>query len=76
MQELIEFIVKSIVDNKDLVSVEVNAEERATQVKVKVASDDLGHVIGKGGNIAQSIRTIVKSAYPHQRTYIKFEANK
>lgn len=74
MQELIEFIVKSIVDNKDLVNVEVKKEEKATQVVVSVADGDLGHVIGKGGNIAQSIRTIVKSAYPHQRTYIKFEA--
>lgn len=71
MQELVEFIVKSIVNDKDVVNVSVNDKN---VMLVKVGASDLGQVIGKGGNVAQSIRTIVKSVYPHQRVRIKFEA--
>lgn len=72
MQELVEFIVKSIVNDKD--SVHVTEPNEKGVMLVKVGANDLGQVIGKGGNIAQSIRTIVKSAYPRQRVRIKFEA--
>lgn len=72
MQELVEFIVKSIVNDKQ--AVQVSAPNEKSAMLVKVGANDLGQVIGKGGNIAQSIRTIVKSAYPHQRVRIKFEA--
>ena len=73
MQELIEFIVKSIVNDKDAVSVEVVKEDRFTLYKVCVASSDIGGVIGKNGKIAEAIRTVVKSA-TRERMRIKFEA--
>ena len=74
MQELIEFIVKSIVNDKDAVSVEVVKEDRFTVYNVSVAQSDIGGVIGKGGKIAEAIRTIVKSANSRERMRIKFEA--
>ena len=74
MQELIEFIVKSIVDNKDAVSVEVEKDDRGVTYNVLVAQSDIGGVIGKGGKIAQAIRTIVKSANSRERMRIKFDA--
>ncbi len=73
MQELIEFIVKSIVNDKDAVSVEAVKEDRFTLYNVHVASDDLGSVIGKNGKIAEAIRTVVKSANGRERMRIKFE---
>ena len=74
MQELIEFIVKSIVNDKDAVSVEAKKEDRFTLYTVNVASSDLGGVIGKNGKIAEAIRTVVKSASSRERMRIKFEA--
>lgn len=73
MQEIIEFIVKSIVDNKDEVIVEAKKEDRFTLYTVRVASSDLGAVIGKNGKIAEAIRTVVKSASSRERMRIKFE---
>lgn len=72
MQELVKFIVKAIVNDKDAVRVAEPNEKNV--MLVKVGANDLGQVIGKGGNVAQSIRTIVKSVYPRQRVRIKFEA--
>ena len=74
MQELIEFIVKSIVNNKDAVKVEVFKEDRFTMYNVNVAKDDIGAVIGKSGKIAEAIRTVAKSASPRERLRIKFDA--
>ena len=63
MEQLISYIVKSLVDNPDKVEVSTeNESEKVIILKVVVDPSDLGKVIGKGGKIANSIRTIVKSA--------------
>ena len=62
MKELVEFIVKALVDNPDSVSIEEKFENEEIVYYVKVAESDLGRVIGKQGKIANSIRTIVKAA--------------
>lgn len=63
MEELVTYIVKSLVTNKDDVKVESVKENESTVIlKVTVNSQDLGKVIGKNGKIANSIRAIVKSA--------------
>ncbi len=63
MEELVTYIVKSLVVNKDDVKVESLKENENTIIlKVTVNSSDLGKVIGKNGKIANSIRAIVKSA--------------
>lgn len=61
MKELVEFIVKSLVDNQD--SVEILVEENAKEynVLVKVDEADLGKVIGKNGKVANSIRTVART---------------
>ena len=74
MQELIEFIVKSIVNDKDAVSVEKVEENKFSLYNVTVSQADIGQVIGKGGKIAEAIRTIVKSASSHERLRVKFSA--
>ena len=74
MQELISFIVKSIVSNKDAVRVDVVKEDRFTLYNVNVDSSDMGAVIGKSGKIAEAIRTVAKSASGRERLRIKFES--
>ncbi len=62
MKELVEIIAKALVDNPDMVSVnEVNGEQSII-IELKVATEDMGKVIGKQGRIAKAIRTVVKAA--------------
>ena len=62
MTELIEFLVKSLVEDPEAVSVEELEEDGDLVYEVTVAEDDLGRVIGKGGRVANAIRTIAKAA--------------
>ena len=62
MKELVEIIAKSLVDNPDEVAVSETADGDTVTIELKVAPDDMGKVIGKGGRIAKSIRTVVKAA--------------
>lgn len=62
MKELVEVIVKALVDNPDAVEVRTVEGERSTVLELKVAPEDMGKVIGKQGRIAKAIRTIVKAA--------------
>ena len=62
MKELVEVIAKSLVDHPDEVVVTEKETDKAIVVELKVASEDMGKVIGKQGRIAKSIRTVVKAA--------------
>jgi len=62
MKELVEYLVKALVDKPDEVKVSQTEGEAVTIIEIRVASDDAGKVIGKEGRIANAIRTIVKAA--------------
>ncbi|MEE1012818.1 MAG: KH domain-containing protein [Clostridia bacterium] len=62
MQELLEFIAKSMVNHPEAVTVTLNEKETATVLELHVAEDDMGKVIGKQGRIAKAIRTVMKAA--------------
>lgn len=62
MKELIELIVKSLVDNTEKVQVFQLSGETSTVFEIKVAPDDMGKVIGKQGKNAQAIRIILGAA--------------
>lgn len=62
MVELVEVIAKALVDDPDAVEVTRRDERQATVVRLKVAPDDMGKVIGKHGRIAKALRTVVKAA--------------
>ncbi len=62
MRELVEVIVKSLVDKPEDVVVTQKDEAKATIIEVRVAESDMGKVIGKKGRIAQAIRSVVKAA--------------
>lgn len=61
-KELVEFVVKSLVDSPEEVSVNVVEGEKSTILELRVASDDVGKVIGKQGRIAKAIRTILSAS--------------
>ncbi|MBI2832228.1 MAG: KH domain-containing protein [Chloroflexi bacterium] len=60
MRELIEYIAKSIVNAPDDVVVTEETDEQGLTLKLKVADDDKGRVIGKQGRVAQAMRTLVR----------------
>lgn len=61
-KELVEFMVKSLVDQPEEVSVNVIEGEKSTILELHVAEDDVGKVIGKQGRIAKAIRTILSAS--------------
>ena len=61
-KELVEFVVKSLVDAPDEVSVNVIEGEKSTILELKVAQEDVGKVIGKQGRVAKAIRTILSAS--------------
>ncbi|HHV95521.1 MAG TPA: KH domain-containing protein [Clostridiaceae bacterium] len=62
MKELLETIVKALVDNPDDVVVNELEGEKSLILELKVAPEDMGKVIGKQGRIAKAIRTVMKAA--------------
>jgi uncharacterized protein len=62
MQELIEYIAKSLVD--DPTQVEVSQYRRGTQIllNLRVSKEDMGRIIGKGGRVAGAMRTLLRVA--------------
>lgn len=61
-KDLIEYIAKSLVDSPEFVSVEESEGERGPVLHLKVASSDIGKVIGKYGRIAKAMRTVLSAA--------------
>ena len=63
MRELLEYLVRSLVDAPDAVKVEAfDEEDGAVTYELTVADDDYGKIIGRGGRTAQALRTVVKAA--------------
>jgi len=62
MRELVEFLVRALVEKPDEVEVEEFEEDGDLVLEVSVADDDLGRVIGRGGRIANAIRTVARAA--------------
>lgn len=74
MQEMLEYIVKNLVSNPDAVVISVANQGKTKVFKVLVDNKDLGSVIGRGGSIANAIRTVVKSTSNKEKLIVKFEA--
>ena len=61
MKELVEYIAKSLVSNPDEVKVtEVSDEEGQIVLKLEVAEDDKGKIIGRQGRVAQAMRVLLR----------------
>ena len=61
MAELLEFLARKLVDKPDDVRVERVEEDDVVVLRLHVAEDDLGKVIGRQGRIARALRTIVRA---------------
>jgi len=62
MREMVEYIVKQIVDSPEEVKVQEMEGEKVILLEISVAKKDMGKVIGKGGRIATALRTLVGAA--------------
>ena len=60
-KELVEYIVRSLVDDPESVEVNVVEGEKSTILELRVSPDDIGKVIGKQGRIAKALRTILSA---------------
>ncbi len=60
MKELVEYIVKSLVDDPDAVHVDEYVDRSATTLELSVAAPDMGRVIGKNGRVINSIRSLLQ----------------
>ena len=61
MKEILETIVKNLVDNQEAIEIKEVEGEKTIIFEVKVAEEDMGKIIGRQGKIAQSIRTVMKA---------------
>ena len=76
MKEILEYLVTNLVKEPESVKIEYTRDGRTNIFYVKVSDIDLGVVIGRNGNTAQAIRTLVKSfCKAGERVVVKFEGN-
>jgi len=73
MKELVEFIAKSIVNAPDEVVVTEEEDEQGITLKLQVADDDKGRVIGKQGRIAEAMRALVRVKAAKAGTRVSLE---
>ena len=62
MKAITEYIAKSLVDHPNEVAVEEIRHGNRVTLELSVAKDDMGRVIGKGGRVANAIRTLLRVA--------------
>lgn len=73
MKEVLETIIKNLVDQKDAVSINELEGEKSIVFEVKVAEEEMGKVIGKQGRVAKSIRTLMKAVAGKEQKRISIE---
>jgi uncharacterized protein len=71
--ELLEYLARRLVDDPDAVRVEEADEDDALVLRLHVAPDDVGKVIGRQGRIARSLRTLVRAGGAHEGRRIILE---
>ena len=75
MKDLIEYLVKNLVNNQEAVEVTELEKERETVYTIKVSDEDFGKIIGRSGKVATALRTVIRTASKKQnkRVFVKFE---
>ena len=73
MKELVEYIVKSIVAEPDKINITEETDERGLLIKLEVAPDDKGRVIGRQGRVAEAIRTLLRVKAAKDDTRVRLE---
>jgi len=62
VKDLLEYLARELVDEPDEVRVEEVEDDRGVLLSLRVAKDDMGKVIGRGGRTARAIRAVMKAA--------------
>lgn len=73
MKDLVEYIAKSLVDHPDSVSVNEIKGAPTVILELQVADSDMGRVIGKGGQVVNAIRTLVRVAAAREGKQVTLE---
>lgn len=73
MKDLVEFVAKALVDNQDAVTVEEHKDRGTTILELRVASDEIGRVIGREGKVANALRTLLRVSAQKQRKRVVLE---
>ena len=73
MAELLEYLARQLVDEPDAVRVERVDEDDTVVLRLHVAQDDLGKVIGRQGRIARALRTIVRAGSAREQRRVQLE---
>ena len=73
MKEILETMIKSLVENPNEVTITEKEDEKGLLYEVKVANSDMGKVIGKQGRVAKSIRTVMKSVAGIEQKKVSIE---
>ena len=70
---VLDFVARSIVDDPDSVRIETERDRRGVTLRLHVAPDDMGKVIGRRGRVAQSIRTLVRATAAKEGTEVNVD---
>jgi predicted RNA-binding protein YlqC (UPF0109 family) len=62
VKEVLEYIARNLVDDPEAVEVTEVASGSGVVLRLKVAPDDMGKVIGRGGRVARAIRAVIRAA--------------
>ena len=73
MKELVEYIAKSIVNGPEEVKVEEDSDENGIILRLQVADEDKGRIIGKQGQVAQAMRTLLRVKAAKAATRVRLE---
>ncbi len=73
LEELLLFLARSLVDEPEKVEVEGRETDSKVDLTLRVAPDDVGKVIGRGGRIVKSIRTVMKAASVKENKRVNVE---
>ncbi|MFP3898078.1 MAG: KH domain-containing protein [Dehalococcoidia bacterium] len=73
MKDLVEYIIKAIVAEPDAVNITEENSDEGLLLKLEVAPDDKGRVIGRQGRVAQAIRTLLRVKAAKEETRVRLE---
>jgi len=73
MKDLLEYIIKAIVAEPDAVNITEENSDEGLLIKLAVAPDDKGRVIGRQGRVAQALRTLLRVKAAKEDTRVRLE---
>jgi len=73
MKDLVEYVIKAIVAEPDAVTITEENSDDGLLIKLEVAPDDKGRVIGRQGRVAQALRTLLRVKAAREETRVRLE---